>query len=610
MIVENEKEIKKSQQNNNSNKKICVFLRFSNKNGKIYIKNGNQNCSVARSLEIAQAQSLDNFGSRQPLSITGFVSTNQILNIDGKGKENYSGYYVGSLNFSIYEFAVPLTFIYSNNQKSFTHPFNQFALHPSYKWLKTHIGYASMSFTPYTLSGRLFLGAGVEITPEEKPFYAKMMYGRFQKATEYDSLNVSQTAAYQRMGYGAQFGFGKNENFIDINLFRASDDKNSINTADFAGEHYVPSVDNSVMSVSFSKKLFENFIIQGEFANSFLTTDKTAETIRSKNEILKPPLWFMQERSTTISRRAMKANAAYRKNSYSAGVGYERIDPEFQTLGAYYFTNNMENITINLSAGFFENKLNFSANAGLQKDNLDKNSMNNTVRWVGSGNVGFTPNDKLNLNVSYSNFTSYTNVKSTFDYINEINPYNNLDTLNYRQISQNTNFSGSYRFGNSEKAQQSANLNLTWQTSKDKQSESAQNSNFYNAGITYLCNYVPADINFSGGINLNRNEVTETNSYAYGPIFSVSKSFFEKTLRSSFSTSYNVSETGNYPASHIFNIRLGLAYLLKKQHNFNLSALYQWRDGANAASSIYNLALSYAYNFNLVNIKAKNKSTP
>lgn len=252
-------------------------------------------CLMAISLTFGKvsAQSLDNLKDQKPLLLNGFVSTNQVINAqptDSGNISTYNSYYTGSLNFSIYGINAPLTFMYSNNQGDFTHPFNQFGLHPSYKWIKGHIGYATMSFSPYTLNGHLFLGAGVEIDPPGI-FYGSAMYGRLKKAVDYDTTNYNQLAAYKRMGYGFKVGIADDGNFIDVSLFRAYDVENSINNTGI--ENQLLPQDNSVMSVSFNKELITNLAFQGEFASSYLSTDTRTERVIENNALLKPPTWFM-----------------------------------------------------------------------------------------------------------------------------------------------------------------------------------------------------------------------------------------------------------------------------------------------------------------------------
>ena len=554
------------------------------------------------------AQALDNFKEQEPFLLNGFVSTNHVINIqptDSVSIANYNSYYTGSLNLSIYGINLPLTYMYSNNQGNFTYPlpFNQFGMHPSYKWIKTHIGYATMSFSPYTLNGHLFLGGGIEVDLPGM-FYGSALYGRFQKGVNADSTNPTQIAVYKRMGYGFKVGVAKNGSFIDLSLFRAYDIENSINNV--GEENPILPEENSVMAVSFNTQLIKNITFQGEIASSYLSTDTRTERVTESNILLKPPAWFMPIRASTIHRNAFKTNIAYKQSSYSIGMGYERVDPEYRTLGAYYFTNNMENITLNYSANFFENKVTIGSNVGLQRDNLDNSKMNNTTRFVGSSNLNYTPGEKLNLSLAYSNFTSFTNVRSTFDYINETDPYQNFDTLNFRQISQNTNLNGSYQLNDSKERRQNLNLNLTWQTSNNRQGvDSISISNFYNASASYLINITPIALTCNASLNYNLNEATEIGSHTLGPVIGVNKLFFNKTFRTSLTTSYSTSNGENISSSNILNIRLGLAYTLVKKHNFNINVLYQQRESITTSQNALNLSFNYIYNFDIVKAGAK-----
>lgn len=559
-------------------------------------------CTVNNGLN---AQSLDNLKDQQPVLLNGFISTNQVLNsqsADNGNINSYNSYYTGSLNFNFYGINAPFTFIYSNNQGGFTHPFNQYGIHPSYKWIKGHIGYSSMSFTPYTLNGHLFLGAGVEIDPPGL-FYGSAMHGILKRAVEFDSINISQPPSYKRMGYGFKVGVSDNGNHIDVSLFRAYDITNSLHNAESTSK--LRPEENSVMSVTFSKQLITNLKIQGELASSYLTTDSRTDEISEQKTLLKPPTWFMPVRASTINRHAFKTNLTYQQSRYSFGLGYERIDPEYRTLGAYYFTNNMENITLNFSSNFFENKITFSGNTGLQKDNLDKSKMNNTKRIVGAGNVNIIPNEKLNLNIAYSNFSSFTNVRSTFDYINETTPYQNYDTLNFRQISQNTNLNSSYQLSNSKVKRQTLSLNLTWQVSNDEQgNDSVSVSSFYNTSASYIINFTSLDLTCNTSFNYNLNAASEARNHTLGPVIGFSKLFFEKSFRTSLTTSYNTSKSEKFPSSKIYNIRLSTAYSFKKQHNFNVNFLYQKRHNAIKSMNTMNLTFGYVFNFNA--IKQKN----
>lgn len=558
------------------------------------------------------AQQLDNIKEQQPVTLGGFISTNQVLNTqpaDTGSITTYTGFYTGSLNFNIYGVSVPLTFIYSNNQGDFTHPFNQYGLHPSYKWVRGHIGYATMNFSPYTLNGHLFLGAGAELDPPG-PIRGAVMYGQLKKATEYNPENIQQLPAYKRMGYGIKVGLASDSDYIDLVFFGATDKLNSIATLPDSTP-VLPQA-NTAFSISGGKKLVKRLNLKAEYANSFLTADTRAANSNESKNILQPATWFMPAQITSTSKEAFKANLTWQANRWSLGAGYEKVDPDYNTLGAYYFTNNMENITLNFSVNFFESKLSLSGNGGLQRDNLDNSKLNNNKRYVGSGNVNIVPGEKLNLALSYSNFMSYTNVQSTFDYINQTTPYENWDTLNYRQISQNTNLNANYQIISNEKNRQSLTANLTYQASDSEQGDSAtDNSKFYNINTSYVLAFIPINLNISLSLNYNQNEVPEASTKTIGPGMTISKMFFEKTLRSSLTCSYNTSNTNGISTGDIYNIRLGGAYIIKQKHNLNLNLLYQKRNTPTRKNNTYTMTFGYVYNFNLIGKKdqqQKNKS--
>ena len=114
------------------------------------------------------AQNLEMIGKEKPVKVTGGVSLSQILysssGIDSR-RAPYSYFASGSLNFSLYGWNIPLSFSLSNQNVSFQQPFNQFAIHPTYKWISAHAGFISMTYSPYTVNGHLFNGGAVDLAP-------------------------------------------------------------------------------------------------------------------------------------------------------------------------------------------------------------------------------------------------------------------------------------------------------------------------------------------------------------------------------------------------------------------------------------------------------------
>ena len=107
------------------------------------------------SMHSMYAQDLGSIGKPNPLSVNGGISINQIgygaVGIDSR-RDPYSYFASGNLTLSLYGWSVPFTFSYSNQQSSFSQPFNQYSLHPTYKGFTGHFGNTSMTFSPYTLA--------------------------------------------------------------------------------------------------------------------------------------------------------------------------------------------------------------------------------------------------------------------------------------------------------------------------------------------------------------------------------------------------------------------------------------------------------------------------
>ncbi len=109
--------------------------------------------------EKSLAQELSGLSENEPITLSGGFGLNQVLFYTKDTfsvKEPYTYVLNGNLNATIYGIiSCPISFTYSNYGDNFSHPFNfnQFGMQPSYKWLKTYIGYNSMNFSPYTLSG-------------------------------------------------------------------------------------------------------------------------------------------------------------------------------------------------------------------------------------------------------------------------------------------------------------------------------------------------------------------------------------------------------------------------------------------------------------------------
>ena len=525
------------------------------------------------------AQDLTNLKDAKPLTISGSLSANQVFytvsGLDDR-RDPYSFILSGSLNMSVFGLlSVPLSFTYSNHKTQYSQPFNfnQFGITPSYKWIKVYAGYNSMTFSPYTLSGHQFLGGGVELTPKGG-LRISAMYGRLRKAIEPDSVNPETVPSYRRIGMGAKIGYDVKGNSFGIIIFKAYDEINSIHRAP-ADPTFTPK-ENLVLGLSTRLNIYKKISLSVEYAGSALTLDTRAQNMDPEPGTIYRYTGFLQTyKTSTAHYQAFKSNISFKEKTYSIGLGYERIDPEYQTLGAYYFTNDVENITINASKSLLGGKLNIATNVGTQRNDLDNSKTSKMNQLVSSVNISMSPNPRLNMNGSYSNFSSFTHVRSQFENINNPSPYANLDTLNFTQITQSANFNFNYQVTkpDDKNKRQSIGMNMSVQQASNRQNNKDLNTGakFINNNLLYSYSLIKINLAFSGSVNTTYTKSLNIETVTAGPTLSVTKSFFKKKLNNTMSSSANRTYARGKQTGQVVSYRFTTSYVLLTRHNFNLS---------------------------------------
>ena len=547
----------------------------------------------------SQSINFDQLGKEKWVRYNGGISANAVYYDGNANRQDFTYYLTGNLNFNLAGlYNVPLSFTYSNQDFNFPNPFkfNRLSLHPSYKWATAHIGDVSMTFSPYTLSGHQFTGGGIELNPEGK-FQISAMYGRFLKATEYNPEEPRALTAYKRIGYGMKTAYDFDFMKLGVILFKANDDENSLGNP-FPVELGLTPKDNAVLSFESEFRLLDKAQIRIEYAISGVTEDTRLSDAPASNGLLS---FLLKENISTNYYNALNASFSYPAGNGTVGAGYERIDPEYKTLGAYYFNNDLENITLNASQTLFNNKVNLSVNAGLQQDNLDNAKTSDQQRIVSAVTLNYTASERLGINAGYSNFQSYTNIRDQFDYINQVGEFDNIDTLNYRQISQNANLGMNYIIKKTENKQHNTNLNLVYQNSNNQQegqSIEGGNNTFYNGMAGYTLGYPKQNLTVTLAANTSYNTIGATdNSLTLGPTLAIGKQFFEKQLRTHLSTSYNISYANGQQQNNIYNFRLGSNYALLKKHNLSLNFLALFRNSTLNTGRDLTITLGYSYAF-------------
>lgn len=523
-----------------------------------------------------------------PWKSTGAVTMSHILTWPKDSLKNdlpYSYYLSGSLNTTFFGVvSVPVSFSYTNNKFASTiaYPFNRFSIAPSYRWIKTYIGFASMTFSPYTLAGREFMGGGVELTPPDFPLSFSAYYGRFNKAVEFDSTLMQPI--YRRMSGGMMLGY-KSEKFnVSANVVRSNDVEKSL-SLNKSDSNYLAPKGNVAFGVNADVHLFENTTLSAQYAMSIVDNNCSSDSTDSA---------ILENTDDTHRYQAYKVSASQSVSFGSIGVSYEQVSPNYTSFAAYHNTDDFRNLTVDFTTRI-GSKINLSGNVGYQRDNLDNQDVNTNTQAIYNVSLQITPIERLSLNGSVSNIQSYVYIKDVVEKVSETNQYQNLDTLSYTELNFSVNGGASYSFGDQQALMQTVSANYSYQKASHEQkyTDDYTGTNIHNLNAAYQISHNASKTSLSLAANFNRTDAEEQQSDVATYSATLTNSFV-KNLRASVSVNYNtVNAETDY---NIINTRASLNYSFLQHHtvNLNFSAL---TNNSKSSGTQYSLNLTYTYNF-------------
>lgn len=530
------------------------------------------------------SQDLDVEGlmKKPTFKVSGGVSADGMFFASSAQESTFTYMLTGSLNFSFLTFSMPVSYSITNQGKALNYKvpfdFNRLSIAPKYKWVKLYLGDHALSFSPYTLSGHPFRGVGLELTPKGAIKFSAMG-GRLLKAIEEDK-NIGQMAIFERYGSGLKLNFDKEKYKIEFSGLYAWDAQSSLKLpTDISPKA------NYVGGLKIITTLIKNLHLETHYALSIIE-EKTPILADNKQNYLR----------SYAKNKAFDTKLTYTLRKANIGIVYENIDPMYQTFGATYFNNDLENIGLSFARLFFNDRISIATQVGYQRDNLNEQKKQTSVRLVGSANVTAKVSEKLNISGAYSNFTATTNRRlNQFDYINTPN-MNPADTLNYRQLSQNGNLNANYIFGKDKNQNINANYSIAGQANEQGGIiHRGQTNLVQNANLAHNISFSSLKMSVNSSANYTHNKVGREKTNIFGGSISVSKKFLEDLLNTSLGTIYN--QTQDKTNSAVFGIKCNASYVLLEKHNFSFYAMQMWRQSSKNTISDTTFNINYSYSF-------------
>lgn len=547
------------------------------------------------------SQNLETLNQNKPISIKGSVGASMIF-FDATGRPSnrppFSWALIGSPVLDIYGITFPFSFTISDQERDFRQPFNKIGVSPYYKWAKLHLGYRNLNFSPYTLAGHTILGAGIELKPGN--FRTGFIYGRLLRAVPLTALNYDlnksyvSTPAYQRKTWSFKAGYGTENNYADIILFKGWDDASSLDV-DPAFKNIMPA-ENFIVSFVTHQKLGKRFNFEFEYAKSLYVLDsRVSAPDTSGKGFLEPFSFLYKSNSSSYLSSALDSKFGYSGQIFTLNIRYKRVEPDFRSMGAYFFQNDLENITIEPMLKFNKEKYTLSASLGLQHDNLNNKLPNTTKRTIGSLNLNGTPSQRYNFNINYSNYDLGQSAGATpVDSLYELS-----QTTQNLSVNQNLNFMG-------ETFVHYFIVSYNFQKLNDKNRLLYQSNSFTTNILiaSYMVSYMPVNLNITIGYSYTTFDLSSAETSYMGPNLSISKSFMKNTLAVSlsenlFTNSSTDNNTLETTENNLNRVSLNLTYRLAKKHRFTVKG-YINKSTSDTVSNNYNEKrgeLGYVYTF-------------
>lgn len=547
--------------------------------------------------QIGSAQDIQQINLKKPIELHGNLNL-QLEYYHANGiparKKDFNWLISGSPVVTVLGIDLPFTFLFSNYENRFYQPFNQFGLSPHYKWATLHLGYRNITYSKYTLAGNRILGAGFDLKP--KNFRIGFMYGQLRRSTSIDSsmlanpLYVRPTPTYKRLAVAGKIGYGTQKNFVDLVYFKGWDKQSSLNSK--LKDSIQPAENTTiglVSKVTMIDKL--TWVVDVGLSSYTLNRNDSIDKSGVQKGWAKSMMSFLvKDRVSTNYYFAGETRLGYQEKTWGASLAYKRIDPGYQSMGAYFFQNDIQEVSLANNFRLDSGKLNINTTIGFQQDNLKKQKTSTSKRFIGNANINYIPSQKFGITFNYSNFGITNNPLKT-----------SLGDELFKQVNTSFMLMPFFTWIN-DKTVKNLNIVGTYQSLSTPQSYLGNIPDLNTYSLTTTYNHTWIQKGYS--VNASANYVNSTTSA--GTIMSVGGNLggmvplFEKKVMANASASFMNNFFKGSNNGNTINVTAGVTVPVGTHHNFQLLGNYM-KNKAKDITIVQNfdeLSVQFIYGYN------------
>jgi hypothetical protein len=540
------------------------------------------------------AQDLENVSKAKTLGWTGSIGSNlttySVRGIDRRMNPMHYNFF-GNFNIKIKEeFDIPLSFTYNQFGLDVQKPFYQFGISPKYKKIQLHLGHRNMFFNNYSLSGHTFYGVGVEFNPGKFRFSA--MKGRLREPLLLDQTQTQSftNPQFKRSGWGVKVGVGSFRNHLDLMVFKAKDEANSIENwqepvyqSSISGQtgKFAPA-ENLIFGITTKWSLYKNITWGVEAGASLYSDDLNKENVDFN-------MPFFDLKRTSVLKYAGKTNINIPMGPLTLNAAYERVLPDYFSMGMYNFINDMENITLSPSINLFSGKLFMNGMIGIQRNNLDGSRSETTKRLINNYNLTFAPKPEYGITLNYTNFSFNQQPQAILL----------SDTVLIKQINTSLAIMPYYNISKDSTSQQSLNSAIIFQNAEDLNPVTRQFGSMNTMMIT--ANYTlnnSRGIVLGGGLNYTQINSAIFKNTLQGLTVQIGKNIPKSEININLSSQLNATSVDGESDGVLVSTGLNGGIILGQKHNFRIN-LNWLKSNSKKFDSYSELIFNMGYTFQI-----------
>jgi hypothetical protein len=369
-----------------------------------------------------------------------------------------------------------------------------------------------------------------------------------------------------------KIGYGTANYYLDLIALKARDDPSSLKTGNFktkADSLGITPAENTVTGYTLRLSIWKQALsLESNGALSIYTADINAPKIQdtSFDKNAKKAGDIAQIRTSSEMYGAVEIALRYKMRNFSLRLQFRHVDPGYQSMGAYFLNNDLENYTIAPSLTLFGSRLRFSGSLGVQKDDLAGYKRSRSHKTIGSANLTAEISQRLGADLSFSNYSINQTVKTIHF----------ADSLKVVESSRQFSFTPRYTIPGANMTHSilaSANISQAKELNPARTDSLGGVIDTYNYLLNYQLTFPQRQAAFSVSLNHTEMKGDGLTDGNMGATLAGSKAWQKGKWILSASAGYLLSER-NEEKGRILTGSLQFRYKLFKGHALHLTAFY------------------------------------